>query len=329
MMNRILKKRFVYLLLLAVTILLYGRITMGNELEKGIELFELRKYAEAKEIFKSCMEDNPGSSTTIFYLGRIYLVENNAEQAIASFERAIKLDETNSDYHLWLGRALVMKMQRVSIFKRPAVVKNMKKEFKRAIELNPGNLDARFGLLQFYTYAPGFMGGSQQEADEQAEEIRKRDIARGHLALGLIYQSKKQDELAEQEFLAAIKEKSETFQAYYQLAYLYSAKKQYDKSFEILKRLVTSYPQEIDAYYHVGKIADISGKNLDKAEVYLKKYLTSELKESSPSKSDAHYLLGAIFEKKGEKESARSEYEKAIQLNPGDVAAKKALEVLK
>jgi len=301
---------------------------MGNELERGIKLFEARKYAEAKEVFKSCVENDPNSATASFYLGRIYLVENDDDEAIANFERSIKLDESNSDYHLWLGRALSLRMQQVSIFKRPLVVKNMKKEFQRAIELNPGNLDARFGLLQFYTFAPGFMGGSQKEANEQAAEIRKRDIAQGYLALGLIYHSQKQNDLAEQQFLAAVEAKPETFQAYYQLAYLYSAREDYDKSFEILNKLVTSYPGEIEAFFHVGKIAEISGKNLDQAEAYMKQYLAAEPKESSPSKSDAHYLLGAIFEKKGEKESARSEYEQAIQLNPDNVAAKRAMDVL-
>lgn len=327
-MNNFRKKRFVYLLQIMVTILLFGRITMGNELEKGIKIFEARKYAEAKEILKSYIENDPKSSIAAFYLGRIYLVENDIEEAIASFERAIKLNESNSDYHLWLARALSLRMQQVSIFKRPVAVKNMKKEFQRAIELNPDNLDARFGLLQFYTFAPGFMGGSKQEANEQAAEIRKRDTAQGCLAAGLIYHSQKQNDLAEQQFLAAINEKPETFQAYYQLAYLYSAREDYDKSFEILNKLVTSYPDEIEALFHFGKIAEISGKNLEQAEAYMKHYLAVEPKEISPSKSDAHYLLGAIFEKKGEKESARSEYEKAIQLNPDNVAAKRAMDVL-
>ena len=90
-----------------------------------------------------------------------------------------------------------------------------------------------------------------------------------------------------------------------------------------------SYPEEINAYYHVGKIAEISGKQLEKAEAYLQKYLEADLKENSPSRDDAHYLLGAIYQKKGARADAIKQYEMALKLNPNHELARKELDVLK
>jgi hypothetical protein len=61
-------------------------------------------------------------------------------------------------------------------------VKKGRAALKRAIALDPDNLDARGTLMQFLLQAPGLVGGSRDGAREQAREIERRDRVRGLIA---------------------------------------------------------------------------------------------------------------------------------------------------
>ncbi|MCU0645559.1 MAG: tetratricopeptide repeat protein, partial [bacterium] len=159
----------------------------NNDIATGIQLFEAKKFSEAKQFFASYAKNNSKDPVAAYYQGRLFLRDGNYDQAIDWLEQATKLDETNSDYHFWLGRAYGVKAQRAGMLKKASAAKNIKKSFERAVELNPANLDARMGLLQFYVFAPGIMGGSKDKARDQAKEISKQNAHQGYLAFGLIH----------------------------------------------------------------------------------------------------------------------------------------------
>jgi hypothetical protein len=72
----------------------------------------------------------------------------------------------------------------------------VREEFETAIKLDPSLTDARFGLIDFYVMAPGFMGGSEGRAMAQAAEIKKRDALQGHRAYARVYSRTKRLDLA-------------------------------------------------------------------------------------------------------------------------------------
>ena len=299
-----------------------------NNIDTGIQLFETKKYPEAKKFFESYTKAKQKDPLGAYYLGRLFLRDGNYDKAIDWLEKAVELDQTNSDYHLWLARAYGVKAQRAGLLKKASAAKNVKKSFERAVELNPDNLDARMGLLQFYQMAPGIMGGSKDKAKEQAEAIKQRSPYQGHLAFGLIYMVNEEFDLAEQQFQAAIALDSNNSQPYYSLGYLYARQKRFDKATELFENLLKSHPQEVASYFHLGRIAVMSGKNLDKGEENLKKYLQTEPSYERPSLAFAHLLLGHIYKMQEKKEMAKVEYEKALELNPNFEQAKKALKEL-
>lgn len=300
----------------------------SNDIAAGIQLFEAKNYPAAKKYFDSYTKANPNDAKGAYYQGRLFLRDGNYDRAIDWFEKAAKLDDQNSDYHLWLGRAYGVKAQRVGMLKKASAAKNVKKSFERAVELNPGNLDARMGLLQFYQMAPGIMGGSKDQAKQQAEEIHKRNAHQGHLAFGLIHMMKEEYALAEREYQAAIALDSNEMQPYYSLGYLYARQKQFDRATELFENLLKTHPDQVSSYFHLGRIAVMSGKNLDQGEAYLQKYLQTEPSDESPSFAFAHLLLGHIYKQKENKELAKAEYGKALELNPDFESAKKALKDL-
>ncbi len=300
----------------------------NNDINTGIQLFETKNYPEAKKFFEFYTKTNQNNPIGAYYLGRIFLREGNCDKSSDWLKKAIDLDETNSDYHLWLGRAYGIKAQRAGLLKKASAAKNVKKSFERAVELNPENIDARFGLLQFYQMAPGIMGGSKDKAKEQAEEIKKRNEHQGHLAFGLIFMVNKEYDRAETEYQAAIRANPDDFQGHYQLGYLYARQKEFDKATVLFENLLKSHPEQVVSYFHLGRLAVMSGKNLDKGEENLKKYLQTKPSDERPSFAFAHLLLGHIYRMKDDMEMAKVEYEKSLELNPDFKQAKKALKDL-
>ncbi len=113
------------------------------------------------------------------------------------------------------------------------------------------------------------------------------------------------------------------------LGFLYQDKKKYEMAFETFENLFKDHPDYYPALYQIGRTAVFSGKNLDRGMECMKKYLQHEPEEGQPTLASAHWRLGLIYEHKGDKESAKKEYEAALKLDSDYKAAKDALEKLK
>jgi len=146
----------------------------GDEVSVGVQLFTNGHMQKAQRFFESLVQTQPDNSFGFFYSGRIAFAEQQFESAIENFEKAVKLEEQNSDYHLWLGRAYGRQAERSSLFRQLLLARKVKLHLERAVELNPENLPARTDLREFYLRAPGFLGGSEEKAQEQAQEIAKQ-----------------------------------------------------------------------------------------------------------------------------------------------------------
>ena len=88
-----------------------------------------------------------------------------------------------SAHHLWLANSIGEQAQHTNKLKQPFMARRIKSEFDKAVELDPTSIDARHGLIQFYSQAPGVMGGSMDKAKEQAREIEKLNAMRGHFEM--------------------------------------------------------------------------------------------------------------------------------------------------
>ena len=114
-----------------------------------------------------------------------------------------------------------------------------------------------------------------------------------------------------------------------QVGYLYQGKKQYDNAFNTFESVVKRHPDYYPALYQIGRTAAFSGTNLDRGIECLKLYLQHTPADDQPTWANAHFRLGALYEHKGDKSAAQSEYEAALKLDPSYGDAQKALDKLK
>jgi len=257
---------------------------------------------------------------------------NKADAAVKALEKAVKLEDSNAGYHLWLARALGAVAQRANVLRQPFLAKRVKAEFERTVRLDPSNLGGHEGLLQFYLQAPGVMGGSSAKARAEAEAIAKVNPMRGHFARATIANREKDAVSVEREDRAAVAGYPDSLVAVNTLANLLANTNRADEAFATMDRFLTRRPGDVNGAYALGRIAAITGKQLDRGEQALRTVLAAPgvgTDSTLPSPANAHYRLGDILRKRGERERATGEYEMALKLNPRHEAAKRALASLK
>ncbi len=238
--------------------------------------------------------------------------------AIGHFKKAVELDETDSMYRTWLGRAYIAKLQTVSFFEKGILSGRALEQLQKAVKLDPTNVEARVTLAGYYLNAPSIAGGSKKKARAQAEEIVKYDEVRGNWILAGVLIKDEQYDAAIEKLEGCIEAQPDNIEYRYRLAMLYLQLEQYDKTFAEFEEVLRIDPQAAGALYQIGRTAVFSGTNLDRGIQCLQEYLTIEVQPGYPGYDGAHWRLGMLYEHKGDAAIARTEYETASRLNPDD-----------
>jgi Tfp pilus assembly protein PilF len=274
----------------------------------------------------ACVAASAFGQGTLIDQGRAALMRNDAETAANLLEKAVAQTPNSAEAHYLLGSAYGTQAEKASIFRAPGLAKKTKAEFERAVQLDPNHYEARMGLIQYYIVAPGFMGGDEKKAFEEANEIKRRDALMGHRAFAFIYGHQKKPELARKEFLDAIKEQPNSPKAHYYLGIsLLQADKNYMGAAEEFEMAVKIDPSFMPAWFQIGHMAALSGASLQRGEEALQKYLAYTPKQEEPPLYRAHYWLGSVYEKQGKKAEARQSYSTSLRINPRQADVAEAL----
>ncbi len=296
-----------------------------TKIESAKKLFEEKKFAEAKKILTPIKEESADYDKAQYYLGRIAFEEKLYDAATDYFEQAVEANDKVADYHSWLGNTYGVIAQNANVIKQGMLAPKMKKEWEKAISLNPQELECRTSLIQYYLQAPSFMGGSIEKAKEVANQILKIKPAEGHRQLGNIYLANKKSGEAEGEFKEMVKVDPSYISA---LINFYVKEKKYDQAFALLEVALTSNPNDMLAIYQLGRASAITGLKLERGEECLKKYLTYKPQVNEPSLAGANMRLAQIYEKKGKKAEAKKLFETALKEDSSLKEAKEGLERL-
>jgi tetratricopeptide (TPR) repeat protein len=266
-----------------------------TSMQSAKQLFEAKRYPEAREAFETLAATDAPSAEVHYYLGVLASRRGEPEQAVQQLEQATTLAPTNSKYFLELGGAYGAAANKATLLAKLNWAKKCLPALQKAVELDPDSIAARNGLISFYREAPPIAGGGIDKAFEQAEEIRKRDLVTGSAVLAQLYLSQHKPELA----------------------------------FETYEAAISAHPDNYQLLYLIGRTAAETGEHLDRGEQAFKRCL-----QLTPGKDDqgyaaVHWRLGQIAEKRNDLPTARTEYESALREHPGFQAAADSLAKLK
>jgi tetratricopeptide (TPR) repeat protein len=145
----------------------------------------------------------PGSAEVHNLRCRVYFMLERWDEAASECDQAVRLDGGSAKSHLWLGRALGEKADNASFLAAFNLAKRARSEFEQAVSLNPRDGEALTDLGEFYSSAPGVVGGGIDKAQTLVSPLQKVDPARAHILLGRIAESRKDLGTAEREYRMA------------------------------------------------------------------------------------------------------------------------------
>ena len=269
----------------------------------------------------------PGDAESYNLLCRSYFVLGNWDRAISACEKAVGLDAGNSRDHLWLGRAYGEKAAEAHFFTAITLAQKVRSEFETAVQLSPSNVDARSDLAEFYLEAPGIVGGGQEKAEAEARSLATIDPAKAHWVTARIAQKNHDDATAEKEYRAAVEASHGGALAWLNLAFFYRRSERLDDMENAINHATSAQTNASEVLMEAAETLIGAGRDFPYAVQLLKLYLSSPTVEQAPA-FKAHYLLGTILEKQGNREQAAEQYRASLSMAKSFSRAQVALERL-
>jgi len=265
----------------------------------------------------SLLNSLPDSSEARNLKCRVYFMIERYDEAAAECELAVNLDGQNSNNHLWFGRALGEKAENASFISAFSLAKRARAEFEQAVNLNPRNTEALADLGEFYTSAPGVVGGGNDKAEALLPMFDKVDAEGAHQLRGRIAENRKDYGTAEREYQLAVHASLHPAFPSMTLASFYRKRQRFD---EMESAVQNGYKAALRdktagvALYNGASVLIEGKRNLALAAEMLQKYLTGYSRSEEAPAFVAHTRLAHLKSQLGDSSGASQERIAALQL---------------
>ncbi|MCJ7685523.1 MAG: tetratricopeptide repeat protein, partial [Desulfobacteraceae bacterium] len=183
--------------------------------------------------------------------------------------------------------------------------------FKKLINLDPDNLEARRELVEIFEKGEDW-NGAIREYEDLLKRTKAEDRLPVYKSLGYLYTKTGRLEKAISCYLNAAKIDQKDANLHYNLSYLYEKINQEEKSNFYLDNAITLRSGDLEGRLKLA-LSLMKGGKLEKARKHL-----SEVLKKEPASNKALTLMAEVMEKQGDKRSLKIIYRKIHSLNPQD-----------
>lgn len=225
-------------------------------------------------------------------------------------QQAVNLDQQNSNYHMWLGRALGEWADRASFLSAYSLGKRVRTEFETAVRLDPRNPAALTDLGSFYEDAPALMGGGLDKAEGVADQLDKIEPARAHQLRGEIAGERKDYASAEREFKLAVAASAHPALQWTVLASFYFHRQEWPQMESAIHSCVAAAardPAAGVALYDGAGVLIKARRDPQLAAKMLEDYLAGNAKSDEAPAFVAHWRLARLLQQLGDSAGAKRE----------------------
>lgn len=250
-------------------------------------------------------------------LCRVRLTLEEWDAAESECEQAVKLNTNDSNYHLWLGRALGERASRAGWMTAFSLAKRTRAEFEEAVQLDGRNAEALSDLGDFYRQAPGVVGGGVDKAEKIAADLDKVSPARADALRAAIAEQQKDFGTAESEYKKAIAADAHPGDAWETLAAFYARQKRYGDMDAAIKSAAAAAERDRRssvALYDCAGLLTENKREPELAATLLEQYLAAAGKTEEAPAFVAHLRLAKLKLQLGDKKAADQERAAALGL---------------
>jgi len=270
---------------------------LATEGTKANELLQSGKPADAAQIYRHMLEENPDSGQTAYNLALALEATNDTKGAEDILRKAIERDPMLAKLHAELGQLELAQGD----------LQSAQKSLQSALDLEPQLAEARGNLAMVYA-KNGDLVSAEKLLRQTIEDDPK--YKEGFLNLGLILARQNRRSEAEEELnkAVALAPNDPAF-----LSAVGKAKMQMGKLNEgiaLLQKVVDLAPDLAAAHLDLG-LALAASYNLNAALVQ-----TSEAVRLAPQSGIAHFYRGLVLFDQSHTSEAKPEFEIACRLNP-------------
>jgi tetratricopeptide (TPR) repeat protein len=295
---------FIPLHLLALTP--EGRLDVIRDLQQG-------RADHALELLQPVTAANSNDAEAEQLLCRVALQLERWDAAVAACQKAVALDGSSNN-HLWYGRALGEKADRVSFIKAYGLAKRVKTEFEAAVTLDPRNAEALSNLGEYYTEAPAIVGGGKDKAAQVARKLDDVDRARAEELRGRLALSNKDAAAAEMHFRAAIAATPRSSNYWMVLASFYQKQNDILHMQEAIRSGLAAQGGRGEPLVDAAHLLMRTGQDPQTAIRLLREYLASPDKSEDEPAFRVQLLLASLLNKQGDAEGAAREIQDATAI---------------
>lgn len=316
------KKLFAIALILAAGALPAAAVSgpadiSGDPLAQAHSALQAGEAAKALELVQSLPQSGTGLADARNVECRVRFTLQQWSAAAKACAQAVRLDGQNSDYHMWLGRALGEQASDASFLSAYSLSKQARQEFETAVKLDPRNAAALSDLGEFYVDAPGIVGGGLDKAESVAEELDRIDRARAAELRGRIAGARKDYATQERDFKQAIALSAHPSRSWATLASFYRARKNWTQMQWAVRNCASAAardPHSGVALFNGASVLIQANQEPQLAAKMLQDYLSGASKTEEGPAFLAHVWLARLKSQLGDETGAQQEQASAKAL---------------
>lgn len=276
-----------------------GKIASDAYLNLGKIYAARQDWEKAEEYFSSAHKLLPKDSNILYQLGNVKLAQGKKEEALALFEQALSLENTNPELFENLGDA----------FLKYDMFKEGMDAYSKAIRANPkSQIQIRLKMAQLYAKS-----GDLKSAEENYRKIialspGSNDARIAYIELGNLLDSVKKYEEAVEMYRKASELDPSEEKAWINMALTYQKMNQFVQSRQAFKKAIQINPENLKPRLGLARLFQEQGFHNEAISEYL------QILQMNADYSPAHFHIAQIYQMKNQFAEAKSGYEKVLSL---------------
>ena len=280
-------------------------------------LLKANKFDEVDRATQAKLATEPNNVEALLGRGDWLLSqggEARIEDAIKLAERCVTAQPARSECHEAVGNAMGSKAMSAGMFWIMGNASKIRDAFKKAVELDPKNVDARFSLLQFYMQAPSVAGGGKDKAQALIAETTKVSADAAKLMQAQMDASDKEFAKAEAVALAPLSGDAADLidrqrGLLVNLANAQLREKRFAEATRLFAEVQKRYPANEWGNYGMARTLQEQGKHSDALGWF-------EKSMAQKPGAHVHYRMAQSWQALSEKTKAIAAYERALKFKP-------------